>query len=50
MGDWRWDGGMGVIDVGETTVVRVRVVDSEMALSWPGGFRSSIVVPPILVE
>jgi hypothetical protein len=43
----RWD---GVIDVGETTVVRIQVVDSEMALFWPGGFRSSVVVPSILVE
>ena len=42
---------MGVIDVGETTVVHIQVVDSEMALSWPGGFRSSIniVVSSILV-
>jgi hypothetical protein len=47
----RWlDGGMGVIDVGETTVVRIQVVDSQMALFWPGGFRSSVVVPSILVE
>jgi len=39
--DWWMEGGMGVIDVGETAVVHV----GEAALPGPGCFRSSVVAP-----
>jgi len=41
VGDWWMEGGMGVIDVGETAVVHV----GEAALPGPGCFRSSVVAP-----
>jgi len=41
VGDWWMEGGMGVVDVGETAVVRV----GETALPGPGCFRRSVVAP-----
>jgi len=41
VGDWWMEGGMGVVDVGGTAVVRV----GETALPGPGCFRRSIVAP-----
>ena len=41
VGDWWMEGGMGVIDVGETAVVRV----GETALPGPGCSRRSVVAP-----
>jgi len=41
VGDWWMEGGMGVIDVGETAVVRV----GEAALPGPGCLRRSVGAP-----
>lgn len=41
VGDWWMEGGMGVIDVGETAVVHV----GEAALPGPGSIRRSVVAP-----
>jgi len=41
VGDWWMEGGMGVVDVGETAVVHV----GETALPGPGCFRRSVVAP-----
>ena len=41
VGDWWMEGGMGVVDVGETAVVHV----GEMALPGPGCFQRSVVAP-----
>jgi hypothetical protein len=41
VGDWWMEGGMGVIDVGETAVVHV----GEAALPGPGCFRKGVVAP-----
>jgi len=41
VGDWWMEGGMGVIDVGETAVVHV----GKTALPGPGCFRRSVFAP-----